>query len=506
MKSLVTTTGAVTGLISLAIYLSSKSLNAASTETIPSPKGSVFYFGHLLSFKRDVMPVQMLTEWQKDLGPIMQIDMGVRRWVVITDPYLAHELMNIQGSITSGRPSYMFSHVYARNKGLLFANPNPLWKKTRAVVQQPMAPQNVKRMEEVLSEEADRALDYMIENSITTPEGVDISKPLQLAALNAALSLTVAKRLPSITDPDFDAILRSIEEGMGILANNLNAFLPIFSIFSYFLSKRKIERFVRETRGPIFRRLILQAIASGEDCLVKTMKERDEFDDEDIDVTLFPLWELVGTGVHNIASTLAWTLLILCTYPDVQQKLREEVDAFIQTNGRLPGYTDREHLPHLVSAQKEVMRFRPTMPFNVPHMATEDVVCRGYFIPKGTVIMANMLAMHSNPRVFTEPDKFDPDRFLSNQSTMAHSARCNIDNRDHYMFGWGRRVCPAAYLAEVQLFNMLVRVLSRSIIEPPLNSEGKPVMPDLNKMKDGGQIIFAADTTLRLTPRTDIAI
>ena len=43
---------------------------------------------------------------------------------------------------------------------------------------------------------------------------------------------------------------------------------------------------------------------------------------------------------------------------------------------------------------------------------TEDITLRGYFIPKGTNIDIGILGVHRNPRVWTDPLKFDPERWL----------------------------------------------------------------------------------------------
>ena len=63
---------------------------------------------------------------------------------------------------------------------------------------------------------------------------------------------------------------------------------------------------------------------------------------------------------------------------------------------------------------------------------------QGYYIPKGTVMVSNMHAMHLNPKAFSNPEEFIPERFLNNLKPMSASANSGIDNRDQYNFGWGR--------------------------------------------------------------------
>lgn len=54
--------------------------------------------------------------------------------------------------------------------------------------------------------------------------------------------------------------------------------------------------------------------------------------------------------------------------------------------------------------------------------------------------------MNHDPKLFPEPDKFVPERYLNNTKTMMAAANGKIDYRDHFTFGWGRRICPGIHL------------------------------------------------------------
>jgi cytochrome P450 len=45
--------------------------------------------------------------------------------------------------------------------------------------------------------------------------------------------------------------------------------------------------------------------------------------------------------------------VILSNFPDVQKKLRAEVDAFVNAHGRLPTFEERDQLPYAIAVQKE---------------------------------------------------------------------------------------------------------------------------------------------------------
>lgn len=71
--------------------------------------------------------------------------------------------------------------------------------------------------------------------------------------------------------------------------------------------------------------------------------------------------------------------------PHVQRKAQTEIDRVIGSK-RLPTLADRASLPYIEAIYREVMRFRPTIPLNVPHRLVEDDFYKGYFIPKGVSV------------------------------------------------------------------------------------------------------------------------
>ena len=74
------------------------------------------------------------------------------------------------------------------------------------------------------------------------------------------------------------------------------------------------------------------------------------------------------------------------------------------------------------------------------------VYCKGYLFPKGANILPTILSMHYDPELFPEPEKFKPERFLNNTRTMQSCANGKLEERDTFMFGWGRRACPGVHL------------------------------------------------------------
>ena len=62
----------------------------------------------------------------------MYVYIGVERWLFLSDPHLAHDVLSVNGSVASNRPYRTFTdEYYAKNRGVAFCSPSPRWNKTR---------------------------------------------------------------------------------------------------------------------------------------------------------------------------------------------------------------------------------------------------------------------------------------------------------------------------------------------------------------------------------------
>jgi cytochrome P450 len=87
-------------------------------------------------------------------------------------------------------------------------------------------------------------------------------------------------------------------------------------------------------------------------------------------------------------------------FPEAQRKAQEELDEVVGLT-RLPEYEDRQNLPYINALCKEVLRWHPPFPVGVPHHLTQDDVFGDYFIPAGTIVVANAWWL-DNPHLHLE--------------------------------------------------------------------------------------------------------
>ena len=88
-------------------------------------------------------------------------------------------------------------------------------------------------------------------------------------------------------------------------------------------------------------------------------------------------------------ATLQSFFIAMFLYPEVQRKAQAELDAVVGPH-RLPEFEDMKSLPYICAIVKELLRWRVVVPLGVPHRSLEDDEYRGYFIPKGSLLVANI--------------------------------------------------------------------------------------------------------------------
>jgi len=75
-------------------------------------------------------------------------------------------------------------------------------------------------------------------------------------------------------------------------------------------------------------------------------------------------------------------------------------------------YEDTVKLQYVTRFIKETMRLHSPVWSSTPRILKQDVVLGGYLIPKGVEVAPDFALLHTDPKLWNEPRKFNPDRFL----------------------------------------------------------------------------------------------
>ena len=133
---------------------------------------------------------------------------------------------------------------------------------------------------------------------------------------------------------------------------------------------------------------------------------------------------------------------------------QEELDLKVGRD-RWVEQSDIQNLVYLKAIVKETLRLYTTAPLSVPHEAMEDCHVGGYHIPKGTRLLVNAWKLHRDPAVWSNPEEFQPERFLTSHATIDVVGQ----HFELIPFGSGRRSCPGINLALQMLHLTIARLL-----------------------------------------------
>ncbi|KAE8739047.1 Cytochrome P450 CYP304 [Frankliniella occidentalis] len=156
--------------------------------------------------------------------------------------------------------------------------------------------------------------------------------------------------------------------------------------------------------------------------------------------------------------TVAMAIAYLVRHPDKAERAHREIVAVVG-RGRLPNLDDRASLPYTEAILREVLRLETNTVLSVTHRCTEDTFFRGYFVPKGTLLIPNIWAANRDPAVFEKADQFVPERFLDLRSGM-------LRKKDDTMpFGLGKRLCAGETFSRQNMFLYLSALLQNFSFE-----------------------------------------
>lgn len=211
-----------------------------------------------------------------------------------------------------------------------------------------------------------------------------------------------------------------------------------------------------QDRGDLLSMLLLAQDTEGDGGQMTDEQLRDEL------MTIFL------AGHETTANALTWTWYLLSQNPEAETKLHAEIDEVLE--GRLPVFEDVARLKYTEMVLAESMRLYPPA-WAIGRMALNDFEIGGYVVPKKSLVLMSQYVMHHDPRYFTEPSRFDPERW-------SPEARESRPQFSYFPFGGGPRRCIGEGFAWMEGI-LLIAALARQWqlrLEPNHPVELKPVI------------------------------
>ncbi|CAL1274087.1 unnamed protein product [Larinioides sclopetarius] len=244
-------------------------------------------------------------------------------------------------------------------------------------------------------------------------------------------------------DVTFKRNLSSMNEIVRLFTGTLNMLIGMpFYLFLYIIGSRKMPKGkkdvlkfigkvvdeIRQNYDPSHPKCYVDAYLQQQDELRKKGKlQESSFTEHRLKANAFNLF---FEGTESVTSTIGSLLVELSKHPDVQKKIQEELDNVVGRE-RLPSWTDKQNLPYLDATIQELSRMAALFLVSIMHSNFKETTIESYRIPERSIIIANLYSIHFDPKLFPNPDKFDPGRFLDNEGR-----RIKVEGGP-YLFGLG---------------------------------------------------------------------
>ncbi|KZT28780.1 cytochrome P450 [Neolentinus lepideus HHB14362 ss-1] len=465
----------------------------------PGPKGLPLV-GNVLDMPTK-HPWKTIADWGELYGRIVYVNVLGQPFVFLNSPNAAYDMLHKKSLIYSDRPSLtMACELVGWDSTLGLKRFGEEFRAMRRLFHLYMGTRST--VEQFAPIEEYEIRDFL-KRVLNNPE--ELGKTVRRTAGAVILQVTYGYEPKEYDDPLVELIERAMKQ-VSILFG-LNAFLvdvlPILKHIPAWFPGAKFKRIAPEwakcasDTQEVPLRYVKDQMSKGSAVTSFTSKflEGNHVTPKEETAIKEVAASMYSGGADTTVSSVTMFFLMMMLYPEAQKKAQAEIDAVIG-NDRLPSLSDRDQLPYVGALVKEVFRWHPVAPLGLPHRLMQDDVHDGYFIPEGTLVIANIWSVKflHDPKTYADPMTFNPDRFLGSQPE--HDPR-------EYCFGFGRRICPGRHLAEASVWLSCAASLAVFHISKPVDAAGRPIEPVIDF--SSGSNSHVAPFRCDIKPRSETA-
>uniref|UniRef100_UPI003AAA77EE cytochrome P450 1D1 n=1 Tax=Centroberyx gerrardi TaxID=166262 RepID=UPI003AAA77EE len=422
-----------------------------------------------------------LTRLRLQYGDVFKMRLGSLTVVVLSGYTTIRQALVRQGEAFAGRPDLFTFSAVANGTSMTFSEKyGPAWMLHKKLCKnalrsfsqaEPRGSGTTCLLEEHVCAEAAEMVEVIRERAAAEEmgheggqdvAGIDPVVPLVTSVANVVCALCFGKRY-DYNDKEFLTIVHINNEVLRIFAaGNLADFFPVFRYFPS-PSLRKMVQHIRRMNG-FMERSIEEHINTFDkncirditDALIALCEDREEDTDTSMlsnSQIIHTVIDIFGAGFDTIIAGLQWSLLYLIKFPDIQDRIHQEIDDHIGA-ARLPRFADKSKMPFTEAFMYEVFRHASYVPFTIPHCTTTNITLNGYFIPKDTCVFINQYQVNHDTDLWGDPDTFRPERFLDGSGLLNKELMDKV-----LIFGMGKRRCLGDGFARLEIFVFLTTLL-----------------------------------------------
>ena len=439
---------------------------------IPGPKGNLL-LGSLPDIRRD--RVQFLMDIQRDYGDVVRIRLGPVEGLAIFHPDAIQRVMQ------DNQTNYSKDTIAFKSLRLIFGNGlissnGDFWLRQRRLAQPAFHKDRINSLCDLIIAQTQETLEPL-ESAAKNGQAINIGNELMNLTIGVVTQALFSNRVQDV-DGNLGEIIQHLASDTTFRFENpfypplwipaprnrrLNTALKRLDevIHGIIADRREHPSEKNDVLEMMMEAQLEESEVTGDQPRNMTDKQlRDEM------VTL------MLAGHETTAMHLGWTLYLLSLHPEVEARLRRELDAVL--GGRPPRLDDLPQLEYTRMVRDESMRLYPPVWLTERKPIKDDVLC-GYHIPAGISIAITQYVTHRHPGFWDNPEAFDPERFNTEHSMGRHDYA-------YFPFGGGGRQCLGKNLALLESQIILVMLLQRYRFE----------------LKPGWQVVKEPEISLRL--------
>jgi cytochrome P450 len=363
------------------------------------PKGGIV-LGNLQELRRD--PLGFFLSCSQNYGDLVPLRFGPKHAVLLAAPSLVQVVLETRASdFVKGPGENSLARVYG--SGLLLNEGND-WQRRRDIASRAQDAEHIERF----TASAVNLLKTRIDSWVQSGD-IDID-------IHAEMMQFTVEHMTKVlfdVDPDsedgrrisgalhdlrrdaagsLDTVLLSVPEIIPTARNRkLGSALRAFDETVYGLIRERREELT--DRGDVLSALVLA---------------RDEAGDELSDTEIRDDLAAIFIGTEAVAITIAYALHAVAGHPPIEDDLAEEIRQ--RVDGRRPAVSDLDSMELLRRVIFETLRLYPPG-YVIDRTSTRELELDGHRIAKGTTIFISPWAIHRDPRLYSDPETFDPARW-----------------------------------------------------------------------------------------------
>lgn len=416
--------------------------------------GGLPLIGHAVRMGR--RPLEFLTSLPAH-GDLVELRLGSNRAYLPCHPDLVHEVLLNARVYDTGGPVKDKARPILGN-GLITSD----WtdhRRQRRMVQPAFHPARLPTYAEVMRDEC-----------AAESRAWQAGRPFDVGNAMQALTARVTARALFSTDIA-DRAVAEIQRSLPVIVHGayrqamdptgLLAKLPIAANrrFDEALTRlrRLIHRIVEDYRtASTDRGDLLSALLTAQDPETGARLDDQEIHDQ--------VMTLLLAGIETTASALAWSFHLLGRNPAAETALHAELDEVL--DGRTPAYADIPRLDYTQRVFTESLRLYPPA-WLFTRTTVETTELAGRELPPGSDILISPYVLHHTPALFTDPESFDPDRWLPERAK-------DVTRGSYLPFGAGSRKCIGDVFGMTEATLAVAAIASRWRLRPVPDTTIRP--------------------------------